>query len=99
VRELEHELHLMVRLDHGGVIDLEHLPARVQDPGDEHGEPPQEGESLELRPRVDALERTLVREAMRRAAGRQTVAARLLGVSRNGLAHMLKRLGLGTSAS
>jgi transcriptional regulator with GAF, ATPase, and Fis domain len=51
------------------------------------------GEDLDLRGRVDDLERVLVAEALRRTAGNQTRAALLLGVSRFGLQKMQKRLG------
>ena len=51
-------------------------------------------ESLEIAPRVEVLERALIREALRRAEGGQSKAARLLGVSRNGLVKKLKRLDL-----
>jgi transcriptional regulator with PAS, ATPase and Fis domain len=40
------------------------------------------------------FERRYVRAALARAAGRKTIAARQLGVSRQGLAKMMKRLGL-----
>ncbi|MEM9558058.1 MAG: sigma 54-interacting transcriptional regulator [Acidobacteriota bacterium] len=52
------------------------------------------GDDLSLEPRLERLERTIIREALRRTAGNQTRAARLLGVSRNGLAYRLERLGL-----
>ena len=41
------------------------------------------------------FERRFVRAALARAGGRKAVAARQLGVSRQGLAKMMKRLGLG----
>jgi DNA-binding NtrC family response regulator len=50
---------------------------------------------LNVRPRVDALEVQLVREALERTRGNQTQAAKLLGLSRFGLQKMMKRLNVG----
>jgi transcriptional regulator with PAS, ATPase and Fis domain len=50
---------------------------------------------LSVRPRVDALEVQLVREALERTHGNQTQAAKLLGLSRFGLQKMMKRLNVG----
>jgi transcriptional regulator with GAF, ATPase, and Fis domain len=44
---------------------------------------------------VDVLERRLIARALARADGSRAGAARLLGVSRNGLALKMERLGLG----
>jgi DNA-binding NtrC family response regulator len=51
-------------------------------------------DSLELQRHVDALEERLIKEALTRTGGNRTEAARLLGVSRNGLALKMTRLGL-----
>ncbi len=48
-------------------------------------------DDLSIHDRVEHLERTLLREAMGRAAGNQSQAARLLGLSRFGLQKKLKR--------
>jgi two-component system response regulator AtoC len=50
--------------------------------------------TLDLEKNVDALERRLIREALEKAGGNRSQAARLLGISRNGLAIKLERLGL-----
>jgi transcriptional regulator with GAF, ATPase, and Fis domain len=49
---------------------------------------------LDLRVRVDELEKQLVIEALGRTRGNQTQAARLLGLSRFGLQKMVRRLGI-----
>jgi len=54
--------------------------------------------SLRLEANVDHLERRLIRVALVRTGGKRSAAARLLGVSRNGLAMKIDRLGLGDSA-
>ena len=56
-----------------------------------------EEDSLELAPRVDALEREMICEALRRTRGKKVAAAEMLGVSRNGLAKKMARLGIETS--
>ena len=52
-------------------------------------------DDLTLKRRVERLERTLLREALHRADGNQTQAARLLGLSRFGLQKKLRRYELG----
>ncbi|MHC4816732.1 MAG: response regulator [Planctomycetota bacterium] len=49
---------------------------------------------LDLRRRVRALERSLFREALRRAGGRKARAARLLGIDASNWAYHAKRLDL-----
>ncbi len=51
-------------------------------------------EDLHLETRLQSLEKKLVCEALRRTRGRQNHAAELLGISRNGLARRLERLGI-----
>jgi DNA-binding NtrC family response regulator len=55
--------------------------------------------SLRLEANVDHLERRLIRAALLRTGGTRSAAARLLGVSRNGLAMKMDRLGLRTTES
>ncbi|MBK9265582.1 MAG: sigma 54-interacting transcriptional regulator [Polyangiaceae bacterium] len=89
VRQIENEIRrALVLCD--DMIDREHLspeianvtPAVPVDLG------------LNVRPRVDALEVQLVREALERTRGNQTQAAKLLGLSRFGLQKMMKRLNV-----
>ena len=49
---------------------------------------------LELKRRLEALEKQLVGRALDRARGNRSEAARLLGITRNGLAMKIKRLGI-----
>jgi transcriptional regulator with PAS, ATPase and Fis domain len=55
---------------------------------------PRDSGSLDLGVARDALERRLITEALGRTGGVQTRAAKLLGITRNGLALKLKRLGI-----
>ncbi|MGV8040527.1 MAG: sigma 54-interacting transcriptional regulator [Thermoanaerobaculaceae bacterium] len=56
-----------------------------------------ERSDLDLRHRIRALETELVLEALRRAEGNGAHAARLLGLTRQGLSQALKRLGIATA--
>jgi DNA-binding NtrC family response regulator len=51
--------------------------------------------SLSLEANVDHLERRLIRAALARVGGKRSAAATVLGISRNGLAMKMERLGLG----
>jgi len=57
---------------------------------------PDEREGLRLKPRVERLERMLIREAMTTYNGNQTQAAKALGLSRFGLQKKLKRYRIAT---
>jgi transcriptional regulator with GAF, ATPase, and Fis domain len=88
VRELENAVARACALG-GPVIDVEDLPEAVA-----HARmtAPSPAGDLTLKPALDALERAYVDAALARANGNQTVAARLLGLSRFGLQKKLKRL-------
>jgi DNA-binding NtrC family response regulator len=91
VRELENEVLRAAALG-GDTISVEDLSPQVA-----AGEPEAAFESpddLELKKRVERLERTLVREALARSDGNQSQAARLLGLSRYGLQKKLRRYGV-----
>ncbi len=95
VRELRHEIRRLVYLcSDGEVVDAGKLSPRIVSAAPDPPEEPGGDEELKLAPRVEALERRLLSEALRRTEGRQVRAARLLGLSRNGLAEKLKRLGI-----
>jgi len=59
-------------------------------------EPPPPGTAgpYDLGAARDGLERRLIEEALVRTGGNQSRAAKLLGITRNGLALKLKRLGI-----
>src|SRR5262249_59156914 len=77
----------------GGATDHRALPEAVAPPG---GRPapakPAVGDDLRLKPALNATEQAYITAAMARAKGNQTVAARLLGLSRFGLQKKLRRL-------
>jgi DNA-binding NtrC family response regulator len=101
VRELEHEVRRLVYVcPEGEVIDLPLLSDRLRAPQpdtDLPASPP--GEDLSLDENLGRLERRLIAEALRRSSGNRTRAARLLGISRNGLAIKMERLGLVPAAA
>jgi DNA-binding NtrC family response regulator len=103
VRELEHEVRRLVYVcPEGEVIDLEMLSehVRLQKPaatGDfvaGAAEDVARLENLSLEDNLSRLERQLISEALRRCSGNRTQAAKILGISRNGLAIKMERLGL-----
>ena len=106
VRQLENEVRKLVILcpDHQPITYdllpewLKTRPPELAGQGASGGDPQPADiatwESLEIAPRVEVLERALIREALCRVDGRQAKAARLLGMSRNGLVKKLKRLDL-----
>ena len=95
VRELENEVRRLVQLcPNGRAIEsdmvapsISALPATLQ-------QPPTSPDDLHLQRRIEALEDTLVRQALDRSGGNLSEAARVLGVSRNGLVMKMQRLGI-----
>src|SRR5262249_4597614 len=108
VRELEAEIERAVLLcPDGGIVASEHLtmaaagsgtppghaPAAAAPDEDRAGAPvPAAAPSLEER--IPALDRATVTAALLASGGNKAAAARALGLTRNGLAYKLKRLGL-----
>jgi transcriptional regulator with PAS, ATPase and Fis domain len=92
VRELENALARGVAMG-GDVIDVGDLPEAVAASA-ARPEPakPAVGEDLRLKPALVATEQAYITAAMTRAKNNQTVAARLLGLSRFGLQKKLRRL-------
>ncbi|SMC23303.1 Nif-specific regulatory protein [Desulfacinum hydrothermale DSM 13146] len=94
VRELRNEIESAVAVaEDGRPICLHHLSPRLRskqcfsDPT--HPQP--------LKAQVETLEKTLIAQALKFCGGNQTKAAKMLGLSRYGLAKKIKRYGLGGS--
>src|SRR5579871_5445907 len=90
VRELENVIERSLVMAKGDVLDaadikLESAP-RVKPHTEDHFLP--EGMTL------DAYEQEIIREALRRADGNKSQAARLLGLTRNALRYRLTQMGL-----
>jgi transcriptional regulator with GAF, ATPase, and Fis domain len=102
VRELEHELRRLVHLCPAqeaidstmlspqilAAPDGSHAPSETTPP------PSPVGGDLDLERNVAEMERRLIRKALEEAGGNRTQAAKRLGISRNGLAIKMERLGL-----
>ncbi|MBA3451734.1 MAG: sigma 54-interacting transcriptional regulator [Deltaproteobacteria bacterium] len=99
IRELENALARGVAMG-GDVIDVGDLPEAIAQAA-ARPEPakPALGEDLRLKPALGATEQAYITAAMSRAKGNQTVAARLLGLSRFGLQKKLRRLAGDDDAS
>ena len=94
VRQLEHEIRRLAYLcPPGQAITSEMLSPALRDDAVDAAERLAD-DDLALEPRLERLERRMISAALRRTYGNQTRAARLLCVSRNGLAYRLQRLGL-----
>jgi len=94
VRELENIIERAVALSAGTVIDVPDIRLDVAIPSPTHattegtGPFPPEGMTLEQ------FEDEIIREALRRASGNKSQAARLLGLSRNALRYRLSKIGV-----
>jgi DNA-binding NtrC family response regulator len=93
VRQLENSVERAVALSSGRVIDVDdiHLDSTHGKGGVASGAPDQllpEGMTLEQ------WEDNMIKEALRRANGNKSQAARLLGLSRNALRYRLSKLGV-----
>jgi DNA-binding NtrC family response regulator/transcriptional regulator with XRE-family HTH domain len=102
LRELEQEVRRLVYVcPEGEPIDSSLLSAVIRDlavpegvAGSAAGGSAPESGDLALDLRLEELERSLIWRALRAAGGSQSQAARLLGLSRNGLAKKLRRYGI-----
>jgi len=90
VRELENEIMRATALS-GERITVADLSPQVAARGDGAAGGAEDPDSLFLRPRVERLERSLIREALARCSNNQTKAAEALGLSRFGLQKKLRR--------
>lgn len=91
VRQLRNALERILLLNDEGPIALSHLPQEIQGAavdGERTVVLPPSGLSL------DELERELIAQALERAGGNKTGAARLLGLSRDTLRYRLEKYGI-----
>jgi len=86
VRELRNLAERAVVLSPGDEITPEHLPISSANSFSER-----QGESVPFDVNLERMEKRLVAEAMRRAEGNKSEAARLLGISRQALDRRLER--------
>lgn len=101
VRELQHEVRRLVSLCPDGQSINSALisePISAPEPSTADSNLSLEN-TLLIEPHVAELERTLIRNALKRSGGNQTIAAKLLGISRNGLAIRMARRSIQVSRS
>ncbi len=93
--ELENIVRQMVHMTaNGRPIDLETLPEQVRLANVRTGTQVDAGSDLDLERLVATTEESAIREALKRTHGNKTQAAKLLGLSRNGLAMKMERYGV-----
>jgi len=93
VRELENIIERAVALSNGPVLDVDDIrldlsPSKAPSPAEGGVLFPPEGQTLEQ------FEDEIIQEALRRANGNKSQAARLLGLSRNALRYRLSKIGV-----
>jgi two-component system, NtrC family, response regulator AtoC len=91
VRELRNVIERSVLLADDETLTADALPPEVRAPRRHNG-----GPHIDMGPNgldIEALEKTLLREALRRAEGNRTTAGRLLGLSRHQIRNRLKKYG------
>lgn len=95
VRELENEVRRLVQLcPDGRAIESDMVAPSIASSPPAASPQPAASDDLNLQRHVAELESTLVRQALDRSGGNLSAAARLLGVSRNGLVMKMQRLGI-----
>jgi DNA-binding NtrC family response regulator len=93
VRELKNAMERAVALVSSGPIELEHLPAPILDarPGAPEGSG---GEVLDVREKLNDVERATIVAALAACGGNQTRAAQSLRLSRRALIYKMEKYGL-----
>jgi transcriptional regulator with GAF, ATPase, and Fis domain len=97
VREMENVIERTVALTDGEVIDRQDLPPQFSGSGGDSDllpVPSVPAEGISLPDTIDAIERTMIRQALDLSGGVKSRAAALLGLNRTTLVEKIKRLGL-----
>jgi len=103
IRELKNVIERVMILGEKPWLDLTDLPEELVQHAGLSEEPEEHGESAAARMPAPSpangtslrdMERTLVAQALERAEGNQSQAARLLGISRDALRYKMKKFGL-----
>ncbi|HET9013712.1 MAG TPA: sigma-54 dependent transcriptional regulator [Gemmatimonadaceae bacterium] len=93
VRELENVVERAMVLCDGPRLDVAQLPALAAPPAAGNGA--SGSLDLSVKRRTDALERTLITEALERTRGNRTRAAKLLDLSHRALLYKIREYGIG----
>jgi len=94
VRELENILERGVTLSSGPMLEASDIHLDTRTPNHRPGSAPVIPEGMTL----DKWEQEIIREALRRANGNKSQAARALGLSRNALRYRLSQMGVNDTA-
>ena len=94
VRELENILERGVTLSSGPMLEASDIHLDTRTPNHQAGSAPVIPEGMTL----DKWEQEIIREALRRANGNKSQAARALGLSRNALRYRLSQMGVNDTA-
>lgn len=89
VRELENVVERSMVLCSASQLDADDIKLDLARP-----RPPQTGAFLPEGMSLDQFEQSIIREALNRAGGNKSQAARLLGITRNALRYRLSQMGL-----
>jgi len=93
VRELENAIERALVLAEGRAIEVEDLPAAVRAPADPSAVPSHM--DLSVKRQTEALERSLIKDALDRTGGNRTRAAKLLDLSHRALLYKIRDYQLG----
>jgi DNA-binding NtrC family response regulator len=92
VRELENTLERSLVLASGEILQPHDI--RIEAPRNHAGSLPQQAPLLPPGETLEHWEQMMIREALRRANGNKSQAARLLGLTRNALRYRLSQMGI-----
>lgn len=96
VRELGNLVERALILSGGNGLEPQHFSLEGSRPAPSEAPSANAEENISLDPAVEALERRLIAEALRRAGDNKTRAAQLLQISERSIWYKLKKYGLGT---
>ena len=100
VRELENVIERALALSEGTTLSADDLPAQILKPAPPLGDAPSlPADGLNLEQYLDEIRKQLMAEALDRAAGVQTQAAEVLGMSFRSFRYYAKKMGLTSSGA
>lgn len=82
IRELENVIQRAIVLSQSSLISLEHLPLLQSSKAYQEEREYLSDEALNLKEKLNALEKSLIIEALRRSNGNRSKAAEILGINR-----------------
>jgi DNA-binding NtrC family response regulator len=103
VRELRNMVERIMIIDNPEIIQKRHLPAEIAGESDQDAAAIQPAmaddimmpdQGMDFREYTEAMQARLIREALRKAGGRKSQAAKLLSLDRFALRYLMNKLGL-----